>query len=116
MNLAYALGIRDTFGEFTNELHTSEEPYGWTLSFSEELNTKELKEDTEEILTKYGTVLLSMVGNLSYVEFKYIDNGEEVTVKVTSEDASAYIGTDVKKAAESVADLQRLIKLLGIMI
>ena len=116
VNLAYALGIKDTFGEFTNELHTSEEPYGWTLSFSGELNTKKSKEDTEELLTKCGTVLLSMVGNLSYVEFKYIDNGEEVTVKVTSEDASAYIGTDVKKAAESVADLQRLIKLLGIMI
>ncbi|MBO4461724.1 MAG: DUF4825 domain-containing protein [Lachnospiraceae bacterium] len=116
VNLAYALGIKDTFGEFTNELHTSEEPYGWTLSFSGELNTKKSREDTEELLTKYGAVILSMVENLSYVEFKYIDNGEEVTVKVTSEDASAYIGTDVKKAAESVADLQRLIKLLGIMI
>jgi len=114
VNLAYALGIRETFGEFTNELHTSEEPYGWTLSFSEEFNTNKSKDDTEEILTKYGTVLLSMVGNLSYVEFEYIDGNEKTLLKVTAEDASAYIGADVKKAAESVADLQRLIKLLGI--
>ncbi len=114
VNLAYALGIRETFGEFTNELYTSEEPYGWTLSFSEGFNPKKSKDDTEEILTKYGTVLLSMVGNLSYVEFEYIDGNEKTLLKVTAEDASAYIGADVKKAAESVADLQRLIKLLGI--
>ncbi|MCR5154372.1 MAG: DUF4825 domain-containing protein [Lachnospiraceae bacterium] len=117
VNLAVALGVQEYFGQFTNELHTSEEPYGWTLVSGNVLYDKST-EEVNAVLCKYGTVLLAMVDNLGYVEFKYTLENDTVTkngsVTITTEEASNIIGGDIKASVKSVADLQRLVEKLGL--
>lgn len=62
--------------------------------------------------------LCEVIDNLDYVEFHYresIDGHETIrTLRITSEDATAYAGGDIKKAVGCEADLQRLIEKLNL--
>ncbi|MBO7667094.1 MAG: DUF4825 domain-containing protein, partial [Firmicutes bacterium] len=64
VQLAQALGVSRRLGFFTSELHTEEEPYGWTLQMKEELTAAD-----KEAVTAFSYLLLAGVGNLGWVEW-----------------------------------------------
>lgn len=116
--VAGALGISDNLGSFTNKLTTVKEPYGWELMFSLPFTAEQISEK-ETIMINYGYMLLGVIGNLSEVKFTYdvIDSeGEEVkhSLKVTSQEATAFFGTDIKKCSEDINILQSLAKKTGL--
>ncbi len=117
VNLARALGMQEFLGEFTSELHTSEEPYGWTIKSGSVFYNKSA-EEINAVLGKYGAVLLAMVDNLGYTEIKYtIETGnakKTETFKITNEEASNLVGEDIKESVKSPADLQKLVEKLGL--
>ena len=102
---ASALGISAVLGAFTNELHTSDEPYGWRLNFK--TNT----DKSIDPMSNYAVVLMALVDNLGYVEWTY--PGNSAAARLTAEGASEIIGRDVKSAAKTEADLEELLLQLG---
>ncbi len=116
-NLARELGLYNVLGECTMELKTANEPYGWIIESGQTFYEEQTGRLTSE-LPKYGTILLALIDNLDYVEFHYkesIDGHETIrTLRITSEDATAYAGGDIKKAVGCEADLQRLIEKLNL--
>ena len=103
---AYAAGIPESFGPFTNELQTEKEPYGWTIILEEPLYDRKAQELEME---HTAAVLIACIGNLSEVTFRYSADGMECTHTITEQDADALAGFHVKDAAESYALMQRLV-------
>lgn len=102
VQLAQALGVSRRLGFFTGELHTEEEPYGWTLHLEEELGGA----DTEAI-TAFSYLLLAGVGNLDWVEWDCVVDGQRTLLRLDKEQASAWAGRDIKECAASAAELQK---------
>lgn len=102
---AYALGIVNKFGGFTNSLQTSAEPYEWTMEFQ---NTVTDEETYNNYMTRYSYMLLSIIENLSKVSWEY-NNGSEVLHKtVTLQDADTAMGQDIKSYSTSISQMQTL--------
>lgn len=129
------LQIRDAFGPCSTSLHTSNEPYIWTLEFQEGMNEKVWKS-----LRAYLFQMLALVGNLDEAAYTYkpdyafyaFGRTSEDCVRegsVTAERASLVManltesyntrnGTDwpihesIKEYAESPLEYQRMVTLL----
>ena len=102
VQLAQALGVSRRLGFFTGELHTEEEPYGWTLQLSEELTAAD-----KEAVTAFSYLLLAGVGNLGWVEWDCVVDGQRTLLRMDREQASAWAGRDIKDCAASAAALQQ---------
>lgn len=102
---ASALGISAELGGFTNQLQTSQEPYGWRLNF--EANPYEGNSESVDKMSAYAAVLLALVDNLGYVEWSY--PGNEAAAQLSAEGASKIIGRDIKSAAETPEELDILL-------
>lgn len=111
--LAQLLGISQKLGHFTNELQTTAKPYGWTLLFEESVADSE---PLNEKMKAYGAVLLAMVDNLEEVSWQYqlASDGRMQTMKLTVEEASKRVGSDIKSFVTSPEKVQELIYLLGL--
>ena len=102
VQLAQALGVSRRLGFFTGELHTEEEPYGWTLNLAEALTAAD-----KEAITCFSYLLLAGVGNLDWVEWDCVVDGEHTLLKLDREQASEWAGRDIKECAASAAELQK---------
>ena len=111
--VAKALGIETKIGDYTNELQTTSEPYGWTLRLKDSVHLAEEK-SVKERLTAYSYVMLYLIDNLGSVSWEYkTDNGTE-TLTITEKDASAFVGKDIKSCSDDITELQNLMSSLGV--
>lgn len=110
---AGALNIGVYLGNFTNELQTSNEPYGWKLIL---LNTfsSGRQAGMEKTMRSYAYVLLAVIDNLGQVTFEYVIDGATCELTVTAEEATAFAGQDIKATGKDVAALQRLMEKTGL--
>ncbi len=103
-----ALGMVDELGSFTNELQTSQTPYGWTIYLSEDKGgVNQNKLDYQ--LKYYAAMLIATIDNLGYVRFEYTVDGQPKTFELTESEADLYYGSSVKAAAKTAAGLTDLI-------
>lgn len=101
------------FGDFSHELQTAKEPYGWTFKLFEDI-LGERVQTKETAMKSYAYVLLAVVGNLGEVTYTYTSDGKESKLTVTKEEASAFAGHDIKDCYEDIVLLQKLIQKTGL--
>ena len=108
---ASALGLRDKIGAFTNELETEKEPYGWTIIFSEPLDSK-LEKYYRSEMKKAACQMIALTQNLDHVSFRFSIGGEEFTETYYANDASKLYGRDIKDCWGSVKQFQEFVRWL----
>lgn len=106
---AAALGIYKVLGNCTNQLFSSEEPYGWTLFVEEEILPEEL-EKKEEYMRSCAYVMLGLIDNLGVINYEYTVGGEVKVLTVTTAQADEFAGESIKNCYDSVLSLQNVIK------
>ena len=115
--LAGALGIGRRIGAFTSELDTAYEPYGWTLNFQDSVRDSHVMEGDMKDL---GCVLLALTDNLGEVAWTYTVETEKGPVgregALTRQEASEYLGEEVKSFGESPERVQELLDLLSFVV
>lgn len=94
--LVQALGMKESLGDFENELLTDEEPYGWKITLKSNVPMSD-KLKIEKKMKSYAAVLIAAIDNLEYVTYDYnietyISGIEEKTLTVTSGDVSEQYG------------------------
>lgn len=109
-----ALNLVGQFGNFTNDLQTEEVPYEWKMIFADSF-PEHLKADAREELKAYAYVILAVIDNLDRVTYEYTTDGEAYELTVTSEDASAYAGQDIKEIGADIVLLQQLMEKTGLV-
>ena len=121
---ANALGLTTRFGNFTNELDTENTPYVWHINLEQSVFAGD-PEGAGTELKHLGYALLAVIGNLDEVRFEYtsISEGDPDDnfvsfqtdfVSVTSDEASAWFGQDVKACAGDVCLLEELLDEAGL--
>ena len=111
--IADALELTERFGVFSNELQTSEEPYGWKIVLQEEVLSKE-REEKEQEMRLCGYLMLASVENVGLIAFEYESEGKEYLVTVTAKEASEFIGRDIKDCYDNPVLLQELLQKTGL--
>ncbi len=97
---ATALGMSRLIGDCTNELQTSQEPYGWILRKEKEICASQEKELLKKV-EGVAYVMIAMTDNLDYMTYEYVVDGVEK--KVTFDYESALVDKDLKKVIGSSA-------------
>lgn len=113
LNIASALGVAKHFGGFSNELHTAQQPYGWTLILDKVFSPYN-EEEVQKNMLRDSSVLIALIGNLDYVTWEYIANGNATKYTVTAEHASNFAGKNIKDFSSSAAEVQKLLDKLNI--
>lgn len=96
-------------GNFTNELQTTTEPYGWTMFYEKDFPASQKKE-LEEHLHAYAYILLAEIGNLGELTYEYTLDGVPQTLAVTADDASEYAGQNIKDVGKDITALEQLVR------
>ena len=68
----------------------------------------------EEMMKSYAYVMLAVIENLDKVSYEYVIDGAACELAVTSEEATAFAGRNIKSIGEDVAELQRLMEKTGL--
>ena len=110
---ATALGMGAFLGEYSNELETAAEPYGWKILLSEDIHPSKLAKK-EQDMDAFGCVILGLIDNLDHVSFIYKSEGVEKTRTITAETASTFLGQDIKNCGKNVRTLDSLIQKTGL--
>lgn len=110
---ALALGIWKDIGNYTNELQTKEEPYGWKL-IGEQDYALESRTKIETQMKAYASALIAVIDNLGYVTFEYTVDGEKCLLTFTEQDADTLAGQSVREIAKTPCGLQELMKILNL--
>lgn len=108
-----ALGMVDVLGNFTNELQTKEEPYGWKLILQNSFSDNR-KAAMEEKMQSFAYVLLASVENLGYVTFEYKIDDARFELTVHADEASVYARSDIKQIGKDVNALEDLMQKTGL--
>ena len=66
----------------------------------------------KEAVTGFSYLLLAGVGNLSWVEWDCVIDGERTLLRLDKDQASAWAGRDIKECASSAAELQKTMNAL----
>ena len=112
-SLALALGIEETFGGFTSELQTSKQPYGWTIHLTEPQTTAE--DTLHKKMTTYAYAILALIDNVDSITWEYSDTSAQTkTYTITTAEANAQLGKDIKKTAENICDFQKFAREIGL--
>lgn len=112
-SLALALGIEETFGGFTSELQTSKQPYGWTIHLTESQTTAE--DTLHKKMTTYAYAILALIDNVDSITWEYSDaSAQTKTYTITTAEANAQLGKDIKKTAENICDFQKFAREIGL--
>lgn len=112
-SLALALGIEETFGSFTSELQTSKQPYGWTIHLTESQTTVE--DTLRKKMTTYAYAILALIDNVDSITWEYSDTSAQTkTYTITTAEANAQLGKDIKKTAENICDFQKFAREIGL--
>lgn len=106
--LVTTLNMVSYTGNFTNELQTTTEPYGWTMFFEKDFPASQKKE-LEEHLHAYAYILLAEIGNLGELTYEYTLDGVPQTLTVTADDASKYAGQNIKDVGKDITALEQLV-------
>lgn len=113
--LAKVLGISGRVGAFTSQLGTSHEPYSWTLDFQDNIRNSQVMEAS---MKDYGCVLLALTDNLGEVAWTYtVDTDQGLAERkggITCQEASEYLGAEVKSFGESPEKVGELLDLLKV--
>ena len=112
---ANALNLQAFLGDYTNELETASEPYGWKILLSEEISNEELAQK-EQDMEAFGYVIVGLIENLDHVTFVYMNEGSEKTLTITAEEATALLGEDIKNCGRNIRSLDRLIVKTGLVL
>lgn len=102
-----ALHMDIAFGDFKNQLQTSEEPYGWHFQMGELRLDYEVME--QYYMRPYACVLLAVVENLGEVTFEFTYDGEAKKRTITEKMATVYAGKNIKDMGKDIAELQKYI-------
>ncbi len=111
--IADALELTERFGVFSNELQTSDEPYGWKIVLQEEVLSKE-REEKEQEMRLCGYLMLASVENAGFIAFEYESEGKGYLVTVTAKEASEFMGRDIKDCYDHPVLLQELLQKTGL--
>lgn len=113
--IAQLLRIGDTLGNYSNELQTSREPYGWTFDFGDRLANSKV---FEAKMKSNASILMALIDNLDEVSWSYRIETEsgptERKRKVTREECSEWLGAPLISFSESPESVQELLNILGI--
>ena len=111
---AMAAGLPEKLGPYTSVLDTESAPYVWHICLEEGVRADELEERQAQ-MRRIGCAMLAVVGNLDEVRFEFdtVDDaantvGEVYTV--TADEASAFLGQDVKSCMTDVCLLDKLLR------
>lgn len=107
------LDLVTNLGDFSNELQTKEEPYGWTLILNDVI-PKEEQAEKELLMQYYAYVMLAVIDNLGEVNYQYKVNGALHELNVDTEKASEFAGADIKRCGQEIALLQKLMDKTGL--
>lgn len=111
-NLSNILGIGSQFGSYNMSLETAGQTYDCRYIIKYPMKG-EKKEKALEQMKKDACVMLALVDNLDSVSWEYMmtaeDNNGVETLKMTAEEASAYVGKDIKTCGESPKALQEML-------
>lgn len=110
---AMALGIWKDIGNYSNELQTDKEPYGWKL-LGEQDYAVESRDKVEAQMTSYASALIALIDNLGSVTFEYTVEGEAHALSIAERDADTRAGQSIKEMAKTPGGLQRLMKNLNL--
>ena len=111
--VANALNIQSRCGSYLNSLKTAQEPYGWTLEFSDVYSEKQAAWLDETMEHDLAPLMLALVDNLGEVSWTYrTQDGALQTRTVTLPQISEALPRPVKDYAASPAQLQQLCDLL----
>ena len=111
--VANALNIQSRCGSYLNSLKTAQEPYGWTLEFSDVYTEKQAAWLDETMEHDLAPLMLALVDNLGEVSWTYrTQDGALQTRTVTLPQISEALPRPVKDYAASPAQLQQLCDLL----
>ena len=122
---ASALGLTTRLGSFTNELDTENTPYIWHINLEQSVFSGAPEGYLNE-LKHLGYALLAVIGNLDEVSFEFTRTTEENTdnqtsiafqtdfVSVSTQEASAWFGQDVKNCAGDICLLEDLLTQAGL--
>ena len=93
--IAELANIRPNFGDYLNSLHTSSQPYRWTLEFTDDGWQGVVGRDSgtfDKWMARYGIQLLALGENLEEVGWTYTDlHGEKRSGVLTLEEANALL-------------------------
>jgi len=110
---ARALNIHNYLGPYYSELETREIHYGWNIHLTRGISAGQ-KETCERDMRSFAYALIATIGNLDQVIWHYNADGSELTQTVTKEDASSFLGQDIKSCFEDVNLLNELIRKTGL--
>ena len=111
--VANALNIQSRCGSYLNSLKTAQEPYGWTLEFSDVYSEKQAAWLDETMEHDLAPLMLALVDNLGEVSWTYrTQDGALQTRTVTLPQVNEALPRPVKDYAASPAQLQQLCDLL----
>ena len=111
--VANALNIQSRCGSYLNSLKTAQEPYGWTLEFSDVYSEKQAAWLDETMEHDLAPLMLALVDNLGEVSWTYrTQDGALQTRTVTLQQVNEALPRPVKDYAASPAQLQQLCDLL----
>ena len=107
--VANALNIQSRCGSYLNSLKTAQEPYGWTLEFSDVYTEKQAAWLDETMEHDLAPLMLALVDNLGEVSWTYrTQDGALQTRTVTLPQVNEALPRPVKDYAASPAQLQQL--------
>ena len=110
---ARALNIYNILGPYTSELKTGEAPYDWKIILSNEIPAFQL-ETKENYMAAFSYSMIATIGNLDSVTWQYVADGQTTTKTITKEDASAFLGQDIKNCYDDVSLLDTLMQKTGL--
>ena len=111
--MANCLNIANYLGPYLNELHTAERPYGWTFALANDIPSNRLA-IREADMEAFSYVLLAAIENLDEVTFAYTVDGKAAEKVITTDDATAFFGQDIKNCYSDVNLLDELIRETGL--
>ncbi|MBR5421166.1 MAG: DUF4825 domain-containing protein [Lachnospiraceae bacterium] len=109
---ADALGVTSILGDYSNQLETSAEPYGWILELKEDIPA-DREAYAKSKMESVAYVLIAMTGNLDHVSFTYTVEGKAGSISFDAADAGAFLGGDIKECSHSARILDELISKAG---
>lgn len=111
---AQCLSALADLGPYTFRLETDSVPYGLTICLESPINP-DREDDLRNTMTSSAAVYLALIGNLDVVTYEYQAGGETRSLAVTSGEASAAWGRDIKSAAQAPAVFQGLLNSLDLL-
>lgn len=97
---ARALGLGQLIGDFTNQLQTTEEPYGWIM-YKENPITADQEQELLKKVESLSYVMIAMTDNLGYMTYVYEVDGIEKDVTFSVDTVPG--GKDLKQEVASSA-------------